>query len=53
MSNIFSFETIFMRYKEEANKGGGGAGVRGSFGGLGELGSHTELDVTKGDGGGV
>ena len=41
-----------MRYKEEANKGGGGAGVRGSFGGLGELVSHKELDVAKGEGGG-
>ena len=36
----------------EANKGGHGVGGRRSFGGLGGLGSHEELDVAKGEGGG-
>ena len=52
MSDRFSFDAIFLRFKEEANKGGGGAGGRGSFCGLGGLGSHKELDGVKGEGGG-
>ena len=41
-----------MRCKDEANKGGGGAGERGGFGGVVGLGSHEELDVANGGGGG-
>ena len=41
-----------MRCKEEANEGGGGAGGRGSYCGLGGLDSHEELDIAKGEGGG-
>ena len=52
VSNRFSFDAIFMCRKEEANKGGGGAGGRGSFGVLGGLSSHEKLDVTKGERGG-
>ena len=52
VSNRFSFDAIFMGCKEEAKKGGGGACVGGSFGGLGGLGSHEELDDAKGEGGG-
>ena len=52
MSNRFSFYIIFLRCKEEANKGGGSAGGRGGCGGLDGLGSHEELDVTKVERGG-
>ena len=52
VSDRFSFDTIFLPRKEEANEGDGGAGGRGSFGGLVDLGSHEELDVVKGEGGG-
>ena len=52
VSYRFSFDTIFLRCKEEANEGGGGAGGRGCCGGLGGLGSHDELDVMKGERGG-
>ena len=55
MSNRFSFDAIFLRRKEEANEGGGGASGGGSFGGLGGLISHKDLDVAQveGDGDGV
>ena len=52
MSNRFSFDTIFLRRKEEDNEGGDGAGGGGSFGGLGGLISHEELDVAQVEGGG-
>ena len=52
MSDIFSFDAIFLRYKEEANEGGGGTGGRGGCGGLGGLDFHKELDVAKGERGG-
>ena len=52
VSNRFSFDAIFMCRKEEANKGGDGAGGRGSFGVLGGLSSHEEMYFAKGEGGG-
>ena len=52
MSNRFSFDTIFLHRKEEANKGGGGTGGGGSCGGLGGFISHKELDVAQVEGGG-
>ena len=47
MSDIFSFDAIFMSRKEEANEGGGGAGGSGICGGLGGLSSHEEMDVAQ------
>ena len=52
VSYIFSFDTIFIHCKEEANQCGGSAGGRGGFGGLGGFGSHEELDVANVKGGG-
>ena len=40
MSDIFSFDSILLRHKEEANGHVGGAGGRGKFGGLGGLSYH-------------
>ena len=52
MSDRFSFDAIYLCRKEEANKCGDGAGDEGSYGGWGGLGSHEELDVAEGEGGG-
>ena len=49
MSHRFSFESI-LRCKDGTNECGGRAGGRGSFSGLGGLGSHIELYVSKGEG---
>ena len=50
MSDGFPFDTIFLRLKEEANKGGGGAGGGLSRGGLERLGADEEQDVAEGEG---
>ena len=52
MSDRIPFGAIFLRRKEEANKGGGGTGGGGSCGGLDGLVSHKELDVAQVEGGG-
>ena len=52
VSDRLPFDAIFMRCKEEANKGGGSAGGSGSRGGLGGLITHEELYVTQVVGGG-
>ena len=38
---------FFLRRKEEASEGGGGAGGGGSFGGVGGLIYHKELDAAQ------
>ena len=48
VSDRFSFDSIFLNCKEEANEGSGVAGGREGFGGLGGLVSHEDLDVAKG-----
>ena len=52
VSNRLPFDAIFLRCKEEANKGGDGAGGSGIRGGLGGLITHKELYVTQVEGGG-
>ena len=52
VSNRCSFDAISLRRNEEANEGGGSAGGGGSFGGLGGLISHEELDIAQVEGGG-
>ena len=47
VSDRLPFDAIFMRHKEEANKGGGGAGGGGSCGGLEGLVTHKELYVAQ------
>ena len=52
MSDRLPFDVIFMRRKEEANKGGDNAGGGGSRGGLGGLVTYEELYVAQVEGGG-
>ena len=52
VSDRLPFDAIFLRRKEEADKGSGSAGGGGNCGGLGGLITHEELYVAQVEGGG-